>query len=277
MTEHQQSAVVLNKILNDLYPSLHLLKYQIDYCNNLFELQGFLKYRLNYVLPRKRISCYAAAKNDITTQVAGTNGDPIVAGLMELLFQWRNRICNERQMPVYMVANKDSLMEIAQYLPSNSKELQKLKGFGPAKVHQFGDDILDIVQDYCARNSLESNMAAKEKESAKKGKRDKKPFEAKTPSKIISFNLFKEGKSIAEIAKERNYTVGTIEGHLAPFVATKEINIDELIPIEKQGLIKEAAKKYGKESMKTLKENLPDDISYGEIRMVIAEQNRSEE
>jgi ATP-dependent DNA helicase RecQ len=37
-------------------------------------------------------------------------------------------------------------------------------------------------------------------------------------------------------------------------------------------LIKAAIKIHGRESLKTLKENLPEDISYGEIRMVMAAQ-----
>lgn len=267
VTEHKQAATVLDNHLNEVYLTLHLLKYQIDYCRKPFALQEFLKYRLNYVSPRQGLTCYAAAKDNIASHDAGGDGDPIATGLIELLFQWRNQICNERQIPVYMVANKDSLTEIATYLPTNKKELQKLKGFGPAKVHQYGDDILDIVHDYCSRNNLESNMAAKE--PAPKRKRKERSVEAKTPTKIISFTLFKEGKSITEIAKERNFSINTIEGHLASFVASKEIGIDELVPIEKQKLITEAAKKYGKESFKNLKENLPDDISYGEIRMVM--------
>jgi Helix-turn-helix domain len=35
-------------------------------------------------------------------------------------------------------------------------------------------------------------------------------------------------------------------------------------------LIKEAVKIHGRESLKIIKENLPEDITYGEIRMVLA-------
>jgi ATP-dependent DNA helicase RecQ len=87
---------------------------------------------------------------------------------------------------------------------------------------------------------------------------------------MISFNLFKEGKSVPEIAKERNMAISTIEGHLASFVANGEIDINKMVSEEKQLLIKEAAKIYGRESFKTLKDNLPENITYGEIRMVMA-------
>jgi ATP-dependent DNA helicase RecQ len=122
--------------------------------------------------------------------------------------------------------------------------------------------------DYCSRKKLESNMGAKETNPKKE--RKEKPLEEKTPTNIISFNLFKEGKSVVEIAKERNMAVSTIEGHLSFFIANGEIDINEIVPPEKQLLIKEAVKIHGRESLKILKDNLPEDITYGEIRMVMA-------
>ena len=146
----------------------------------------------------------------------------------------------------------------------------QLSGFGKLKADKYGDDILDLVRDFCARSSIKSNMGAKD--SNPKRERKEKSLEEKIPSHILSFNLFKEGKSIAEIAKERSMTTGTIEGHLGSFIASKQINIDDLVSVEKQGLIKEAAKIYGKESFKALKEKLPGDISYSDLRMVLALQ-----
>jgi ATP-dependent DNA helicase RecQ len=144
----------------------------------------------------------------------------------------------------------------------------QISGFGKAKSEKYGDDILDVVKDYCDRNSLESNMSAKEENPKKE--RKEKPLEEKTPTNIISFNLLKQGKSIPEIAVERNMAVGTIEGHLTSFVANGELGINKIVSEKKQLLIKEAAKIHGKESFKTLKDNLPEDITYGEIRMVMA-------
>ena len=176
--------------------------------------------------------------------------------------------CEETGMPIYMIANQNALKEIATYLPFSKKDLMKLSGFGKTKAEKYGDDILDVVKDYCERNNLNSNMS--EKEENPKKERKENPREEKIASNIISFNLFKEGKSIEEIAKERDFAVTTIEGHLASFVANGEVDINKIVSEERQLLIKEVVKKFGNESFKTLKENLPADISYGEIRMVIS-------
>ena len=110
------------------------------------------------------------------------------------------------------------------------------------------------------------------KEGNPKKERKEKSLEERTPTNILSFNLQIEGKSIAEIAAERNLATTTIEGHLASFIASKQINIDDFVSDDKQKVIKEAIRIHGSDSTKTLKDNLPGDISYGEIRMVIAAQ-----
>ena len=68
-------------------------------------------------------------------------------------------------------------------------------------------------------------------------------------------------------------TMGTIEGHLVPFIADGEIDITDLVPAKMQQLILDAVAIHGSLSHKTLIENLPADISYGEIRMVLAAGN----
>ena len=188
--------------------------------------------------------------------------------LYETLKRWRDMIVEENSIPIFMVASHASLKEIAEYLPLTKKDLMKIGGFGKAKADKYGDDILETVQDYCARHELGSNISAKE--SSPKKERKEKSLEEKTPTNIFSFNLFKEGKSVAEIAKERNLAITTVEGHLSWFVGNGDVDINELVSSEKQLLIKEAISINGRSSTKTLKDHLPEDVSYGEIRMVMA-------
>jgi ATP-dependent DNA helicase RecQ len=189
-------------------------------------------------------------------------------GLYDTLKRWRDVVCEQTGAPIYMVANQNALKEIATYLPFTKKDLMQITGFGKAKSEKYGEDILDVVKDYCSRNNLESNMASKEENP--KRERKEKSMEEKIPTNIVSFNLYKEGKSIEEIAKERNLNIVTIQGHLATFISSKQININDLVSEEKQLQIREAIKTNGRESVKILKDNLPQEITYGEIRMVMA-------
>jgi hypothetical protein len=265
ITEHRETAGVINEYLNQLFLALHLENYFLQYCREPFSVTSFLQHKIKFAHPKINISCYASGKKQ-------GNSDIPNAELYETLKHWRDMICEENDLPIYLLANQNALKEIATYLPFTKNDLMQLSGFGKVKAEKYGDDILDTVKDYCDRNNLETNMAARE--GNPKRERKEKSLEEKVPSNIASFNLFKEGKSIAEIAKERNFAITTIEGHLASFVATGELNINKMVSAEKQNLIKEAAEIHGNESFKTLKENLPEDVSYGEIRMAIAAQKK---
>jgi ATP-dependent DNA helicase RecQ len=68
---------------------------------------------------------------------------------------------------------------------------------------------------------------------------------------------------------ERNITNSTVETHLSHFISTGEIDVEEILSEEKIKTIKKAIAIHGNTSAKALKENLPEEIGYGEIRMVI--------
>jgi DNA-binding CsgD family transcriptional regulator len=67
------------------------------------------------------------------------------------------------------------------------------------------------------------------KQKEKKVKGPKKPKKEKDQSRRESLELFKNGKTIEEIAKERGYVEGTIWSHLLKALVAKEIKLDEIL------------------------------------------------
>ena len=165
-----------------------------------------------------------------------------------------------------MIANGNSIDEMARYLPQTFDELNKISGFGKVKAQQYGEAFLSIINAYCEENNLHTNMDT----MPEKAKRKEKTVEVKTDTKTASFILFKAGKTKAEIAVERSLAIATIDGHLAYFVGIGEIDVDHLVPLEKQQAIKNAVAIHGHEVHKTIIENIPAGISYGEVRIVLA-------
>lgn len=93
-------------------------------------------------------------------------------------------------------------------------------------------------------------------------------------TRTISLQLFREGKDIATIAAIRGMAASTIEGHLVQFIATGEINIEELVPENKIGPILAALEATGGKTSTPAKEMLGDAYSYGEIKAVMQYRNR---
>jgi uncharacterized protein YpbB len=67
---------------------------------------------------------------------------------------------------------------------------------------------------------------------------------------------------------QRNLATSTIETHLAAFIATGDLDIHKLVPAAKLKKILEVVKTTGQTfAAKPIKDLLPDDYSYGEIKM----------
>ncbi len=96
-------------------------------------------------------------------------------------------------------------------------------------------------------------------------------------SRKITFRMFAEGKTVAEIASERGYALGTIEGHLIDFIKTGELPVTDFVSEEKINVILPLIEKAESYSATPIKEQLGDDYSFGEIRAVIQHFQRLKE
>jgi len=110
-----------------------------------------------------------------------------------------------------------------------------------------------------------------------KGKKVKpKKRKDKTPTKEVSFRMYKEGKAIAEIAKERGLVEGTIGGHLCQYVAEGVLDVGEFLEPVKLNRIIDLTHKLDSVNAGELKSVLGNDYSYADIRFAIAHINANE-
>jgi hypothetical protein len=96
----------------------------------------------------------------------------------------------------------------------------------------------------------------------------KKEKQVKGTTQRDTLQLYREGKSLDEIAQLRNLTVGTVEGHLATFVYSGEVDISELVHPNKCKAILSVIEDAGMTAT-SIKSKLSSDYSYGEIRAVM--------
>jgi ATP-dependent DNA helicase RecQ len=193
------------------------------------------------------------------------------AGLMNLLRKQRQEIAIGENLPAYIILSDATLLEIATYLPQKMDELRLISGFGDVKLAKYGREFLAVINTYSKENGLVSKIDQKAKKRTSKTKA-KKPARTSDTFKA-TFTLYKEGKTVTEIALERGLSPTTIEGHLSNFVQTGELDVSEIVAQEKIPAIKDAVESYGNDKLSPLKEILGDDYSYGEIKAVIAWMN----
>ena len=118
-----------------------------------------------------------------------------------------------------------------------------------------------------------------DKVKVKKAKKEKeaKPKKEKVDTRANTFKLFREGKSIKEIATERSLTVGTIENHLAHFVEQGDLKVGEVVSTQHQKMIRGIVKSFDKAyALSDVKNLLPNDYTYAEIKLVLADMKKEE-
>lgn len=179
--------------------------------------------------------------------IGGTEG--ISTKLVAALKSWRLEKAHELNVPAFYIFSNKVLDNIAAYLPHTQEELLEVPGIGPAKAEGYGAAILKIVQENCDGTSAVRSPKANEQETAALDKfRQSTPEAAPTipqtkqeskaanadapkiPSQQISFDMFRSGKTVEEIAAERGMSPSTIETHLCKYVESGDIDVRRIVP-----------------------------------------------
>jgi len=210
---------------------------------NGFHVQEYLKIRANAVLQNVELP----KKKKLQSK-----RDPILALKLREL---RDDIAKAESIPHFQIFTQKTLYEMCDVLPRTSKELLKIDGMGKIRVEKYGDEILEVIEEYCIENGINHKNEQK--------KEDKKS------TKQISFELFKKGLSIKEIAKERSLTFNTIESHLVSFIPSGEIHVLELIPLKKYKKLVKAIEDVDFKNLTELKEKVDKSYSFMELRMTL--------
>ncbi len=174
--------------------------------------------------------------------------------LFEELRMLRKVISETEDIPPFQVFTQRTLYEMCEVLPVTKKQLRKVNGMGKIRVEKYGDEIIEVIEAYCKENNIEPQKEI--------------PI-VKTNTKKISFDLFKKGLSIEEIAKKRELVESTVESHLSHFIGTGEIDVKKIIdPKRIENVIKilDHNKTSGLTELRELTNN---DYSYSELRMIV--------
>ena len=223
--------------------------------------------------------------------------DKLKNQIMTISDKWLQKIC---QLSVEQMHQDDFMERVkrsAAYFEesirdcfTNSLELAaSIKTNNKQAMSRFGDSLMETRQAVLSRRYLLARIAEQgfsitaylhekqyslldaldEKQINKK--REKKKKEPKEKTWNITLQMYQQGLKPEEIAKERNFTIGTIIGHLARFIPTGEVALSELVPPEHQETILKVVQRIGAEEGKTAIKNLcPPDITYQEIELVMS-------
>jgi ATP-dependent DNA helicase RecQ len=206
----------------------------------------------------------AAGGGEFASARASENGrkfrefaDDVATGvdpeLREHLRAWRSKKAKELSTPAYIVMHDNSLDALCRVRPTTAEQLMNVMGFGEKKVEKFGAEILAELK----------RFAEGEREAASKKV-------AVSPAQE-TLQLLAEGRTLEEIAKARGRQLASVVSLVSDMVERGEAEFrPEWISAERLEKIRKACKQFGVERLRTLKDALPSEITYEEIRLVAA-------
>lgn len=188
--------------------------------------------------------------------------------LFQKLRSWRSDVAADAGLPAYRIVSTKCLIECSNALPTTADTLSGINGIGKQKLNQFGDEILEIIEEYC----LEKGISETDKlaELSKAPTSIKKAKKNKPDTKSISLQLFQEGHSVKEIAEKRDLAESTIEGHLCHYVGEGDIDVKLLVNEEDLETLTPYFMKDPFIALKELPEGTIDTYGYQLLRFVRA-------
>ena len=186
------------------------------------------------------------------------------ADLYEQLRQVRAQLAKEEGMPAYIIFSNKSLEDMASRMPNTYEEFLDVEGVGSVKAEKYAGYFLPAIQEYSSSNPNATVEAEPHRESVET------QSSGGQSSYYISAQYAERGLTPLEIAIERNMTEATILSHLTQAAEQGDLEVfDADVSSYIKNQIKQAIRKVGTDSLKAIKEALPEKISYDDIKYVL--------
>jgi ATP-dependent DNA helicase RecQ len=185
---------------------------------------------------------------------------PADAELLELFKEWRRRTAERAKVPAYIVLSDAALADLCRKRPSNLRELLGVSGIGEHKAEQYGGELFATLEAY------------------QKGARAEARETAQVSPAEETIRLLAEGRSFEEIAQVRGRQTVTVVNLVADLVEKGRLDYRmDWVGEERHRQIEEVVRRLGAQWLKPLREALPAEITYEQIRLVVAYVRSAEE
>lgn len=208
--------------------------------------------------------------------------------LFTILKELRMDISREEKIPPYMIFGDATLKELSNRMPITEEQFLDISGVGNSKLNKYGEKFMSKIKEYIEEKNIEVTWSFNkvknnnnisfddvlDKEENKKKKEKNKNGEEKVKSHYITVDYIKAGKSIKEVVKERELALVTVMGHIQQYISEGnevdfKIPFDEFFNDEEEEIVLKAIDEVGYNKLKSIKEVVPQEISYDAIRAIV--------
>lgn len=188
--------------------------------------------------------------------------------LLAILKELRKELAYEQGVAPFIVFSDASLLDMCRNYPVSEHAFKKTSGVGEYKLQKYGTRFVTAIEAYVKKN----NLALPPVDPPKN---DSRPESGSNPSRLdtrqVTYDLFKAGKTITDIAISRELTPITIEGHLLDcWQRGLPLDFARLIPSEYEEIIIKTVNRLGPDRLKPIKDALPPEVTYSAIKFTIS-------
>jgi ATP-dependent DNA helicase RecQ len=182
----------------------------------------------------------------------------------------RKRLADQQEVPPYVVFSNLSLQMMARQQPQNRAQFAQISGVGSRKLEQYGDIFLTEIRAFRQEKGL-SVLADGESPAAPAPTSPRRKLAVVGTTQLQTLALYQRGLSVTTIATQRQLKQSTVINHLAELLRLNyPVDLDQLVPTERQTQIQQAIAVVGAASRRALRDHLGESFSYDEIHLVQA-------
>jgi ATP-dependent DNA helicase RecQ len=193
--------------------------------------------------------------------------------LFERLRNFRKRIAEGQKVPPYIIFSDKTLHEMCRRFPSTLSDMRKISGVGDAKLERYGEDFIREIKVYLEENPGISIPEGESKDPDRAVLTQKKK---KGETVEETYEFFKGGMSLEDIAKLRSLAPSTIASHMERLILDgRDIDMDRLVDPGKRLKIEEFFLSIEEWNLNPVVEHFIGTVSYEEARLVRAHLHRN--
>lgn len=197
----------------------------------------------------------------------GDDWEGVDRGLFESLRNLRREKAEEAGIPAYIVFGDSSLREMARHRPTTLESFRLIKGVGDKKCQDYGETFTQHIADYCQQEGVEVEVVETRVITTPR----REPPKGQSPKLKDAFALFAKGKTVDEVAATIGRANSTVQGYLEQFIQEEKLEDPTAwVTGATARRIEEAVHECGDRALSPIHEYLGGEISYEEIRVVVA-------
>lgn len=179
------------------------------------------------------------------------------------LLEYRQQMSEKYGISPRAVLVSDSLRQLVAALPTTQSAIRKIHGIAKKRLERYGQDIENIIKQYCQTHQISQGQSSSAKDPH---------IPIGSATKQTTLAMFNEGKSIDEIAKERNLSRSTIQSHLAHFVEEKQLDIHRVLTPEQLEELESYCSNNPTATVAQAKKHFGSKYGYGELNLAFSHQ-----